>query len=252
MTMKNDCFQRAILDSILLGPRRESRRTCADRLLKFLKRLRHIDPVFKSNWFGAGERPEDPRNKPVVLDSAALDSVLKKGIHKTDYVPGSLPTPIRDLGFSVCLVSDGYHRVSLWIQCGGHTKLVDNSIIIQLPNSGVAGGRVFSIPTLTRIFDLIVHCWNPDVGQVWSSQMSDAIGESNDDLQVGWLTYVASRTIALPTLDSRFQRVPIGRVGHVFVATKQRFNVDHENHVARLKHLSSVLKTKSKKRTNKK
>lgn len=227
------------------GPRRQSRRSCADRISRFIVSLQDIAPIFRANWFLAGEQPDDPRNRPVKLSKVSLDSVLKKGTFKTDPAIGHPRVPIRDLGFSVWLASDGYQRVLLQVHCGAYTKFVHNSLNLSMPDTGVAGNQVFRVSALTELFRQVIDCWDPDVGQVWSVQLSDAIEEQPGDLQAGWLTYVAHRVKQLPKLDKRFHKVRVRNVGEIVMATKQRFNIDNPYHVNRVKSLARILNEKS-------
>lgn len=212
-----------------------SRTKCAGLLLSYLQSLSRFDAVFDRQWLTSARTSE-----PIELNHRSIDALLKKGIHKTDFYPGHPPEPIRELGFSATLYSDGYSRASLQAHCGAYTPHVRNSLILSLPNATADGKRIFHPKSLVRLIEMSTDVWDPDTGQVWSHQLSEKIGETINDFQVGWMTYVASRLGPLPELDNRFDVHPIKDLGSIVVATSQRFNINNKHHVMRVSEVAKA------------
>jgi hypothetical protein len=171
------------------GPRKETAEEAADRLLRYLIELTEFDPVY-SRWYPIGKDPGDPRSKPVAPTKEALDQLCRHGVSREEVPPFKL---IADLGFMVRLRTGGSWILTLRVCCGVFTPYVQNSLIMDLPLTGAIGKRVCRVDRLIALCRLVVTCWDPDVGQVWSGKLSEEIVSTEDDLEVGWLTYVADR-----------------------------------------------------------
>lgn len=215
------------------GPRGEEAGQVAKRLHRYLKGLLELDPVF-DKWYPVGKIPD----KPVPLDLGTLEALCRKGISREEVPPFK---PMDDLGFAVSLLTGGSWMLSLRVHGGVATPYVPNSLIMDLPPTGVIGKRVYRAELLIALCRLVVQCWDPDVGQIWSARLSEALDVPDGGIDVGWLTYLARRRMCLPELDRTIEVIPIARAGHLIVSTRQRFSVDNANHLARATRIAAAL-----------
>ncbi len=215
------------------GPRREEPGQVAKRLQRFLEGLLEIDPVF-DQWYPVGKRADET----VPLELGALEALCRKGINREEVPPFK---PIDDLGFSVSLLTGGSWTLHLGVHGGVVTPYVQNSVIMDLPPTGVVGKRICRAEPLIALCRLVVQCWDPEVGQIWSTALGETLNVPEDGIDVGWLTYVAKRRMRMPQLDRTIEVIPIGRAGHLVVATRQRFSAENANHLARAARIAAAL-----------
>jgi hypothetical protein len=215
------------------GPRREEAGQVAKRLLRFLEGLSEIDPVF-DQWYPVGKRAD----QTVPLELGALEALCRKGINREEVPPFK---PIDDLGFSVSLLTGGSRMLHLGVHAGVVTPYVQNSVIMDLPPTGVVGKRICRAEPLIALCHLVVQCWDPEVGQIWSTALGETLDVPEDGIDVGWLTYVAKRRMRRPELDRAIEVIPIARAGHLVVATRQRFSAENANHLARAARIAAAL-----------
>jgi hypothetical protein len=221
------------------GPRREEAGQVAKRLRRYLKGLLELDPVF-DQWYPMGKNPD----KPVPLDLGTLEALCRKGISREEVPPFK---PIDDLGFSVSLLTGGSWMLHLGVHGGVVTPYVQNSVIMDLPRTGVVGKRICRAEPLIALCRLVVQCWDPEVGQIWSTALAEALEIPEDGIDVGWLTYVAKRRMRLPELDRAIEVIPLARAGHLVLATRQRFSAENANHLARAARIAAALNPASRK-----
>jgi hypothetical protein len=220
------------------GPRTETSGQCADRLYEFLAGLATLDPVFSTKWYAIGKDQNNPRHRPIILNQADLQACCERGTFWTEVAP---LRRIEGLGFSVDIFTAGYWMLPLSVHCGCCSEYIDNSVVMHLPNSGVAGRRMHRAGFLTRLSQLLVKCWEPDVGQVWSTKLRDALALPADAVEVGWITYVANRVRQPPRFPKEILVVPVEGLGHLFVATRQRFFTENESHLNRARLVAGAL-----------
>jgi hypothetical protein len=215
------------------GPRREEAGQVAKRLLRYLKGLLELDPVF-DQWYPVGKNPD----RSVPLDLGTLEALCRKGISRGEIPPFKL---MEDLGFAVNLLTGGSWMLWLRVHGGVATPYVPNSLIMDLPPTGVVGRRVHRVPPLIALCRLVVQCWGPEVGQIWSAKLSEVLDVPEGGIDVGWLTYIARQRMRLPELDKAIEVIPIARAGHLIVSTRQRFSTDNANHLVRATRIAAAL-----------
>jgi len=215
------------------GPRREEAGQVAKRLRRSLKGLLELDPVF-GQWYPVGKNPD----RPVPLDLETLEALCRKGISREEVPPFK---PMEDLGFAVNLLTGGSWILRLRVHGGVATPYLPNSLIMDLPPTGVVGKRVYRVEPLIALCRLVVQCWDPEVGQIWSAKLSKALDVPEEGIDVGWLTYIAKRRMRLPVLDKAIEVIPIARAGHLIVSTRQRFSADNADHLARATRIAAAL-----------
>lgn len=214
------------------GPREESSAACAVRMNKFLKGLKAIDEVF-TDWRTTGKR------KSVELSgkTGQLQELLERGANRFEVPPFE---PIRDLGFSLWVLSGGYAAASLDVHCGCYSEYVKNAVHLSPPTTGAAGRRLFRVPVLVETCKLVARCWEPDEGQVWSLRLHEAIKPSPSDIDVGWITYVSNRVRKLTSVPE-MEVIPVKGHGSIIVTTSQRFSTDNPKHLQKAKALAALV-----------
>lgn len=112
---------------------------------------------------------------------------------------------------------------------------------MDLPVGGSVGKRVCRSEPLIALCRVVARCWDPDVGQVWSHKLDEHVAIPPDGIDVGWLTYIGERGLALPEFDKRIEVLPVKGLGHLIVATRQRFSTKNANHIKRAKLVAAAL-----------
>ncbi|WP_435016424.1 Imm52 family immunity protein [Tundrisphaera sp. TA3] len=240
-------MQETFLLRFFWGPRREGVEEVAARLLLYLEQLTAFDTVY-SHWYPRSGRGSDQsKSAPLLLETGAIEELCRREIQREEVAPFK---PIAPLGFTVNLATGGLWDLTLRINCGGYSHYVLNSITMPLPATGSAGKRLCRAESLIGHCRLIIACWDPEVGQVWSGRLDDELGNPDQEIDVGWMTYVANRRLVLPEFDRAIEVIPIGEAGQLIVATRQRFSTANGNHLRRAKLIASKLNGGGVERSN--
>jgi hypothetical protein len=112
---------------------------------------------------------------------------------------------------------------------------------MDLPSGDATGRRVLRTKVLADLLQITVKCWDPDVGQVWSHELSDALEIPDDGIDVGWLTYVANRIRRIPSLSSPIRILSVAELGKIVLATHQPFCTQDHEHLQAAKSIAVAL-----------
>jgi hypothetical protein len=226
------------------GVRREAASACADRVRELFGHLRRIDREFRIPWYDYGLVLRKPE-KAIPLESRSqIIRLFESGINHSDVGRKPIPALGYTAEFSAAEVTDAYvnHIATLRVQCGCYCEAIQNSLMFEISGKTPLGIRVCNPRTLIRILSQIVKTWQPDVGQVgWSPELSDAINESGDGIQVGWLTYIAKSFATPPWNDCQFETRAVGKFGRVVIATNEVFSIKKAKHITAVRQISSFL-----------
>lgn len=215
------------------GPRFDTQQECEKTLLKFLKGLKRIDPVF-GNW----KRSKREKDYRVALNPAAMHDLLEHCAFRGDYGGPRVP----EFGFMCDLWTTGkeseYCEVKLDI--GGYSNNFQNRCWLEPPHAGKSAERMRKHAKVLEICRWIIRCWQPDVGEVSSSKVLGVISDCNAYApRPGWIMYssdASSESLKLPSLAIS-ERVL--NVGTLISVDPKRFLSDDK---ADLSHLKKVFK----------
>jgi hypothetical protein len=154
--------------------RKESQAEVADRLVRFLRTIGNIDPIY-SQWFLKAGR-KSAANKPVVAEPAEVAAMLK--VNRRD-VDGDA---IAELGFSFgCW--NGVHA-SFSATVGAFSPHVQNSVVLSVGDSWDRG----ELKAYRRLLEAVVGAFNPQHAVVTSTELLDQANAAVP-WEAGWLIY---------------------------------------------------------------
>lgn len=170
------------------GAREESLESCAGRAVRWLGRLREIDPAF-ATWFRGGNSREQALSRPVQPDQAAVAKLLEKSRRRSGN-PDPAAVPETGLTFGLWNSGGDGESVGFSISCGAYSKWVGNACFIELPRGGKPADRLLRVPVLRELVAAAVECWEPDQAVVVSHQLRQTLGLRAGGMKAGWITYL--------------------------------------------------------------
>jgi hypothetical protein len=159
--------------------RRETRRECAARILKFLHSLSD-DPLFV-RWYQTG-RGLNVAKIPIEITIDSIGSRLSEQF--TDIPKKSMP----ELGYSFD-VWNGNEEISarFRVTCGAYSSVIGNSAVLSLPRQEPPCDQ----PAIRRFHALLsaaVEAWDPEVAVATSSELN-ARGSGTVVENPAWIKY---------------------------------------------------------------
>lgn len=218
------------------GPREEGPESMAARLCRFLNRLGRLDPLFKS-W--QQYQKSSGEMKPIPRTKRDLSVLCAKGIMRSN-IPPYPPMPGGGC-FTVNIDTKATWVLPLRVFCGCTSENLWNSVILYLPVAGEECQRICNVSVLEELVRATVDCWDPDVGQIWSSELADSLIVPMDGIEIGWLTYVSKRKMRVPDLPASIRVSPVGQAGTLIVATEDLFSTNNPEHHKRAISIATAL-----------
>jgi hypothetical protein len=220
------------------GPRRESAEDCARRAEALFQSLESVDPLF-THWFKHARTRKEALKRPLEREPIRLRAYIQRSIVRDD-----VRAPMEELGFSAWLWNGGGEDtdVGLNFACGGCSKWVPNSCLVNPPNRGPHAERVLTVPVLTAILRCLVFAWDPDWGVVTSPDHRDVIStKGKPGTFVGWITYHARRRGTVPPLPVPAQIEPVEDQGSFIILTPERLTASNPEHVEQAARIMELL-----------
>lgn len=206
--------------------REETVGACADRAVRWLARLREIDPAFLRCYEGGNSR-EEALSRPVAPDRPTILRLLGGDRLRKDR--DRTTTPVTGFTFGLWNGGEEGESIGLMVSCGAYSKRFGNSCVIELPRGGEPANRILRVPALHELIAATVACWEPDHGVVTSHQCLNALNYPVGGIQVGWLVYLSAKyPVADPPPPVRVE--PLG-AGRLIVATEERFTAERPEHL---------------------
>jgi len=221
-------------------PAHEAFRAMSD----FVLRLRHVSPLF-DNLFVARET----RYVPLHADLSNLEQELADVSRRRDFSYTNLdPKDVRfaltsfsRLGFRGSFVdakSSKQRLVDLSISCGqlelGRKPVAPNHVILAMAPKA-------ETPALFRtLFEETVRFWQPADATVSRSDVMEALDQPIGEVQPGWLTYIAEKSVA-DCAPADFVCEPFAD-GVLIQAAERPGTADDPDYMARLFRLRDALR----------
>jgi hypothetical protein len=136
--------------------RKETRFECAQRLANFLAAV-STEPLL-GIWFLPIKSKSRKQTKPLPIETnaAAIEALLRTNNRDID------GTPIPELGFSISIWNgELVDPLSLSVRCGGYSKFVKNSAVLQFPACEIENSPT-ELDRLESLLKLFVSVWDPD------------------------------------------------------------------------------------------
>jgi hypothetical protein len=220
------------------GPRRESQVECEKKLLKFLKGLRQIDPVF-ANW----KRSKREKEYRVALNSAAMHDFVEQSAFRADYGGPRVP----EFGFMCDLWTTGKESefCAVKLDIGGYGDNFQNRCWLEPPHVGKSADRMRKHDKVLKICRWIIRCWRPDVGEVSSSKVLGVVSDCNSYApRPGWIMYSSDTSSVSLKLPSPAISDRVLKLGTLISVDPKRFLSDDKADLAHLKMVFKALNFK--------
>jgi hypothetical protein len=208
------------------GARRESAKSCAERICNYLFELGKIDSRL-SRWFMVGQSRRGALRKEIHADVSLIQDILERG--RNPRLPPSLQ---ESLGFTLSLwngASSDDQAVSILFRCGIFAKNVGNSAVLSLPTNCQ---RLSNFESARRQITALVRHFSPDWGLVSSqtiAQLSSSLGAGTP--RAGWLTYLRDRPRQGP-ISSSFELELLDAAGILVITNRKEFCGTNQSNVA--------------------
>ncbi len=220
------------------GNRKESSRSCAERLSHCLKAFASIDALLQP-WFELGRSRKDALARQIRPDVESLEALFLKGRNRRD----NDRSVIEELGFSLDLWNGASEAesVGLVVRCGSYATMPPNSCVVKLPPVSGIPSRLFGVSLLIELLSAIARAWEPDWGVVVSRFHRDQLNERSGVPIVGWMTYLSAARGAVPALPPPANVVEVDGKGWIIVAVPETFSVDNRSHIEAARVVSEQL-----------
>jgi hypothetical protein len=186
------------------GPRAETARECAARLIDSLGRIPSQPDVY-SRWSvcpdGGANGPDDLLPAPTDLDQLA--NLVENTALRNDR--GEL---MNGGGFSPRLTRLHCDRpVDYLVRCGVGGKRLGNHGLLELPHPKHADPGVLEGHTLDATLVALVDAWRPDHGSIitHSFRTAQKINFRAKEIPIGWMTYIAN---SVPVDNAKLPALP--------------------------------------------
>lgn len=181
------------------GPRPESARACADRLVFCLQTLTAHGQNF-GQWYLRGYTKAEASKHPVALDPNAIETVLKRGQNRRS--SGGHPI-ITELGYSTGLWNgDLRQSVGLSVLCGCWSAAVDNAFVLNLPETFARSASLTGFDAGRSLVEAAVESWDPDYAVLGTDNIRSVQATELGQPILGWITYLPARGQRLPPLPA--------------------------------------------------
>lgn len=159
-------MQVRILARAFWGPRLEEPETGAEKIVCMMEGLRAIDETAYSGWFLLGWSRQEALRHEVSATADSVAAALEVSRTDTDQ------TIMEDLGFSLSVWNGAPDVLALDMRCHFNvtTPFVKNSVIVALPPDSEG-----DLASARRVIQLIVRVWEPEITDVWNSDLGAAL-----------------------------------------------------------------------------
>ncbi len=210
------------------GPRRETAAECARRAELFFHMLARCDPSF-ARWYRAGRGfPRELPGYPVHPEVTELEELFLRGRNRTDFGK----RVIEELGFGFSVWNAKKENALISFHCGAWSPHTSNVCVMDPPSEGAVSERVLSAPVLAEVLICMATAWDPDFAVANSNPLGDLVEKKEDEVRVGWLTYLSRRLGRVPPLPAPVRMEPVGTLGMLMVLTPERMTASNPEHVA--------------------
>jgi hypothetical protein len=211
------------------GPRKETARECAQRAELFFHMLARCDPSF-TQWYQSGRGfPRELPGWPVRTEVEELEKFFLKGRNRAT-VDREV---IEELGFSKLVWNAKKEATDIHLSCGGYSPSgPPNSCLLKPTREAAVRERLLRMPVLAEVLTSMATAWDPDSAMASSTEMVDLVEKQEDEVRVGWLTYLSRRLGTLPPLPAPVRIEPVGTLGWLLVLSSEPMTASNPEHVA--------------------
>lgn len=212
---------------------------CARKTDEFLRGIADLFPnwfpFFNSTSFKTAMKPlyEIP-----TLDELKRTVVAGRDQHLIDSVAEAQGSSIIFSNDNAKGKSTFIRLITININCGAAPGR-SNDVRIQFPPAFEGNEDIVNEEMYTKVFDLVVRCWNPRRGFLAPNLLRDAL---NDTLtHIGWLTYISNRIHDIPSLPEWAKIIPMEDRGYYIQSTEKLLDVNSLDDLKRVKALHELL-----------
>jgi hypothetical protein len=202
---------------------KETPEECARQALIFFAELARVDLVFETFRTTSRKRGKYVHT-PVPTDLDGLAQLFAKGVIRT-HRGGSV---MEELGYTLDATTPSKRFPSIRDASYGAMRLTGgtsgtscNSCLLELYFEGEDYERIVNIPTLTRLFNVMVTAFAPQVGKTYYGDFYDAVStlpsHLRTELDVDWMMYFARAWGTVPPLPAPVRIEPVGKAGTLVI-----------------------------------
>lgn len=207
------------------GPRGSTASDCSSMLWNILVELGRIDRLF-GQWKGLLREAE---KWIPLLKRTSLDRVVEQGVNRKDVDRMIIP----ELGYRGIWMGVGESEgITFSYSLGSTVPQVPNVVLLGLPPIGhPAHERVWRLPVLMDIAQLIVDNFSPSDGCIYSDPFDEHVRNTIKYPFAGWITYLSSMYPTIKSIPAGIDHRPTAG-GNFYVVHDQPFADDNAIQIA--------------------
>jgi hypothetical protein len=158
-----------------------------------------------------------------------LEALFLRNRHRTDIGK----KVIEDAGFSTIVWNAEKPMTRLHLSCGGYSPWGGpNLCLLARARKGILRERLLHAPVLAGVLTSMATAWDPDFAVATSGKMRDLVRKKEQEVDVGWLTYLSRRLGKLPPLPAPVRIEPVGALGWLLILSPEPMTASNPEHVA--------------------
>ncbi len=187
--------------------RPEAAQLCAQRLAGYLADLASVDPLLAS-WYELGGSRKQALTRRIDPSFESLCERLSPTRHRRNQ---NSDTPADALGYAFSAWNGAEAEAGLSVCCGGYSRHVSNSVLINLPDPDGPGRSIYRRDTLAALLRATVARWEPAQATVTTGALRTAQALKGGQAVAGWATYLADSAQVHPErLPANATAQPLG------------------------------------------